>query len=113
MDAIETKLQLVLAESPQVIVWGTGQLAMKLLAETSLAKAQIVAFVDGNPINQGKMLRNVPILSPEQIRGMSQPIVVTTTLHQQEIADEIYSMALSNKVILLSAFGQIFRGKID
>lgn len=101
MDGIETKLQQTLTQSPQVIVWGTGQLALKLLAETSLAQAQIVAFVDGNPINQGKVLRGAPILAPEQMRNLPYPIVVTTILHQQEIAAQIRRMGLPNAVILL------------
>jgi len=102
MDGIETKLQQTLTGSPQVIVWGTGQLALKLLAETSLAKVQIGAFVDGNPINQGKVLRGVPILAPEQIRNLPYPIVVTTILHQQEIAEQIRRMGLPNDVVLLA-----------
>ena len=102
MDGIEAKLQQTLTKSPQVIVWGTGQLALKLLAETSLAKAQIGAFVDGNPINQGKVLRGVPILAPEQIRNLLYPIVVTTILHQQEIAEQIRHMGLPNDVVLLA-----------
>ncbi|GCA86292.1 hypothetical protein MiHa_04283 [Microcystis aeruginosa NIES-2522] len=56
MTDIDLKLQSVLEDAADVIVWGTGQLAMKLLAETSLAKANIVAFVDGNPINQGSVI---------------------------------------------------------
>lgn len=101
LDAIETRLKSALADAPQVIVWGTGQLAMKLLVETSLADAPIAALVDSNPINQGKLLRGIPILSPEQIQGMPYPIVVTTLLHQQEIADKIRQMELPNQVVLL------------
>jgi SAM-dependent methyltransferase len=36
---IEDKIQRILVKSSRLIVWGTGQLVMKLLAETSLAKA--------------------------------------------------------------------------
>lgn len=101
MDGIEAKLQQTLTKSPQVLVWGTGQLALKLLAETSLAQAQIMAFVDGNPINQGKVLRGAPILAPEQIRSLPYPIVLTTILHQQEIVEQIRRMDLPNSIILL------------
>ena len=55
---------------------------MKLLAETSLGEAEIAAFVDGNPINHGKMIRGVPVLAPEKIRSMPQPILISTTLHE-------------------------------
>jgi SAM-dependent methyltransferase len=102
MDGIKAKLRKTLIGSPQVIVWGTGQLALKLLAETSLAKAQIGAFVDGNPINQGRVLSGVQILAPEQIRDLPYPIVVTTILHQQEIAEQIRRMGLPNDIILLA-----------
>lgn len=101
MDGIEKKLLSILAKSPEVIVWGTGQLAMKLLKKTALARAKIVAFVDGNSINQGKVLRNNPILAPEQIRGMKHPIIVTSILHYQAIANNINQLGLQNEVILL------------
>jgi hypothetical protein len=102
MDKIEVRLQHTLQTSPEVIVWGTGQLALKLLVETSLGKARIAAFVDGNPINHGKVLCGSPILSPEKIRNMSQPIIITTILHQQAITSTIRDkMGLSNPIVLL------------
>jgi SAM-dependent methyltransferase len=102
MYDIESKIRSVLTKYPQVIVWGTGQLAMKLLAETSLANAQIVAFVDGNPINQGKVLCGTRILAPDQIGAMQFPIIVTSILHGQEIKKMIkHQYQLPNKIILL------------
>ena len=101
MYDIESKLRTVLTKYPQVIVWGTGQLAMKLLAETLLASAQIIAFVDGNPVNQGQILRGVPILAPEEIGDLKHPIIVASNLHQQAIVYRIRQLDLSNKVILL------------
>lgn len=105
MDAIEDRLGKLLGESPEVIVWGTGQLTMKLLAETSLAKAKIKAFVDGNPINHGHKLNDVPILAPEQIkiRGLSQPIIVSSLIHHEAIAETIrHRMRLPNRVVFLA-----------
>jgi SAM-dependent methyltransferase len=103
MDAIESKLKALLEYSPEVIVWGTGQLAMKLLSETCLGQARIAAFVDGNPVNQGKLLLGRPIMAPSQIRHLSQPIVVTSILHGAEIARVIREQQkLTNAIILLS-----------
>lgn len=102
MEAIEIRLVHALQRTPEVIVWGTGQLAMKLLAETSLRLAKIVAFVDGNPINQGKRLQGIPILAPAQAKGMQFPIVVTSILHQDAIVDVIRNqLDLPNDMILL------------
>ena len=104
LDELSATIRAALRNSPELIVWGTGQLTMKLLAETPLGEAQIVAFVDSNPINQGRLLRDVPILAPEAIRGMAQPILVASTLHQDEIVAVIRSrMGLTNPLILLSS----------
>jgi SAM-dependent methyltransferase len=102
MEQMDARLKKVLAKSPEVIVWGTGQLAMKLLVETSLAKATIVAFIDGNPINVGKKLHGIEIQSPSQLAGLTQPIVITTTLHQQAIAERIrHELRLPNEIVFL------------
>jgi SAM-dependent methyltransferase len=102
MDQMDARLKKVLAKSPEVIVWGTGQLAMKLLVETSLARATIVAFIDGNPINTGKKLKGIEIKLPSQLAGLSQPIVITTTIHQQAIADHIRNeLRLRNEIVFL------------
>ena len=95
-------MRLLLERSPEVVVWGTGQLAMKLLAETVLGKARIAAFVDGNRMNHGRVLRGVTIVAPEAVRALPQPIVVTSTIHQDAIARTIKDqLRLPNEVILL------------
>jgi SAM-dependent methyltransferase len=102
MDRMDVRLKRVLAKSPEVIVWGTGQLAMKLLVETSLSTARIAAFVDGNPINVGKRLKGIEIKAPTEIAGMPQPIIITTTLHQRAIANRIRNeLRLSNEIVYL------------
>lgn len=104
MDRIKTTLQTTLQAAPEIIIWGTGQLAMKLLSETCLGQAKIVAFVDGNPINHGKVLLGQPILAPDQIRHLSQPIVVTSILHASEISNVIrHQHNLTNPVLLLQS----------
>ena len=100
MDKIGLKLRSILSEQSSVIVWGTGQLVMKLLAETALAEANIRAFVDSNPVNHGRVLRGIPTLAPEQILGMTDPIVVASTLHYEAIVRHIREqMKLPNDVI--------------
>jgi FlaA1/EpsC-like NDP-sugar epimerase len=101
LDEIERNLKAALAGNKGIIVWGTGQLTMKLLAQTSLAKADIIAFVDSNPINQGKVIKGTKVLSPNEIRGYSEPILISSTLHQQSIAQQIDKMNLNNRLIFL------------
>ena len=102
MQAIDRKIQTVLENNEPVIVWGTGQLAMKLLGETCLAQARIAAFVDGNPINHGKLLKGIPVLSPVQVKGSKSPIIVASLIQGRAIASAIQQLNLPNPVILLA-----------
>jgi 2-polyprenyl-3-methyl-5-hydroxy-6-metoxy-1,4-benzoquinol methylase len=101
MQEIDSRIASLLARNPSIIVWGTGQLSMKLLAETSLAHADIVAFVDNNPINQGKILFGKPILQPQELIKMNSPILLTTLLHHDSIAKQIREMGLQNEIVFL------------
>ena len=67
LDQMEMKLSKLSAK--EIIVWGVGQLAMKLLAETSLGSKNIVAFVDNNPVNWDKKIKDVPVISPLVLKG--------------------------------------------
>jgi SAM-dependent methyltransferase len=101
LDEIDGRIKEALACNNRLFVWGTGQLTMKLLAETSLADADIIAFVDSNPINQGKMLHGRDILAPDDLHKYSEAILISSTLHQQSIVKQIRKMGLQNQLIML------------
>ena len=94
MSEIDARIKNLLVRSPSIVVWGTGQLSMKLLVETSLAQADIVAFVDNNYVNQGKLLHGKPILAPQELGNLNFPILLTTLLHHNSIAKQIRDMGL-------------------
>jgi SAM-dependent methyltransferase len=103
MLAIDERLQAVVAQSPELIVWGTGQLALKLLAETALGRARIAAFVDGNPVNHGRQLHGQRIIAPREVAALPYPIVITSILHESEIVHEIRDrLGLPNPLITLA-----------
>lgn len=102
MKALDHQLRKTLASSPEVIVWGTGQLAMKLLCDTALKDARVMAFVDGNAINQGRRLRGVRIVRPEEIGAEDVPIIISTLLHTDGIRSKIRSLGLKNPVVTLT-----------
>jgi len=104
LKKIDARLQDIIHAEPDLIVWGTGQLLLKLLADTCLRNARIVAFVDGNPINQGKIINDSPVLGPTDIVNFGRyPILITTLLHQKSILDAIRSQGLNNPVYTLEA----------
>jgi SAM-dependent methyltransferase len=101
MQSMNERLLEELAHCSEVALWGTGQLAMKLLNDGPLRTANIRACVDGNPVNQGKQLRGIPILAPNQLNGIDCPIVITTTLHETEIRRNIHALGISNRLVSL------------
>lgn len=72
-----------------VIVWGTGQLALKLLAETVLGDAEILCFIDGNPVFHGKRIAGVPVRGPEVLSDFGCPVVIASTIHRVAIERRI------------------------
>lgn len=101
MDAFAERI--VSAVDRPVAVWGAGQLTNKLLAETALGDAQIVAFVDGNAVFHGTRLKGVPIAGPEAIGSPDIPIVIASTIHQAAITRRIREdLNLGNPLITLA-----------
>jgi hypothetical protein len=102
LAAMDARLRAVVEREPELVVWGAGQLAMKLLADTALRDARIAAVVDANPVNQGMRLAGVPVIAPDEARGLRAPIVVTSTIHQDAIAQTIRErLGLDNELVLL------------
>jgi SAM-dependent methyltransferase len=69
-----------------ILVWGAGTLTRRLLATTRFAEANITAFVDSNPHLHGGQLANRPILSPEQIAGRKERVLICSVAFEKEIA---------------------------
>ena len=101
MEMINHRLASQLADVQRVIVWGAGQFAMKLLALPCLAQVEVRALVDNNPILRGKTLASAPIVSPKEITGTREPIIIATLLHTNEIAAQIRRLGLGNPVFSL------------
>lgn len=91
LDGMNTKLQSV-ADAP-IVVWGTGQLAMKLLAETILGKCDIAFWIDSNTILHGHELHGAKVLSPEEgakrLRKTPMTIIISSTIHAAAIRKSI------------------------
>ena len=77
-------------EKRPLLVWGVGTHTLRLLAESSLGQANIVAFVDGNPRYHGCRVHNIPVLAPEVLRDYPDAaVLISSRAYQEEIALEI------------------------
>ena len=101
MQNINRHLDAALANAHRVILWGAGQLAMKLLALPSLARTEVDAVVDNNPTLRGKSLRGAAVVGPNEVVEGDAPIVIATLLHAEEIAAQIRRLGLHNPVVTL------------
>jgi len=107
MESLNQQVLDALAASPKVIVWGTGQLAMKMLSDTALKEAAIVAFVDSNPIHSGRTIQGRRILLPQDLPHGEWPILITSLLHAEGILMVIQDLGLTNPVIVLRPWQRV------
>jgi SAM-dependent methyltransferase len=106
METINRHLAGQLGNTQRVIIWGAGQFAMKLLALPCLARTEVRALVDNNPVLRGKTIAGAPIIGPQElgaqeIAGSGDPIIIATLLHAHEISVQIRRLGLSNPVLSL------------
>jgi SAM-dependent methyltransferase len=91
---IDDRLRDVVTAHESVIVWGAGQLAMKLLCDTVLATAPIAAIVDGSTQKQGLHFANHVVQGPGVVQSLpGVPIVIASMLHDDSIIDSIKSQS--------------------
>lgn len=101
MARIDANIGKLITKYPEIIVWGTGQLTMKLLADTCLGDTKIAAFIDGNPINQGKLLHGTKVIAGSEIHAPQTPILVCSLINADSIQDSIRALQLPNPVVTL------------
>jgi methyltransferase family protein len=91
-----------LSPGEKMIVWGVGTHTLRLLATGGLDPANVSLFVDSNSIYQQQRLRGIPIVSPEELAGHREPILISSRSFQREIQNQIQNkMRLNNRLILL------------
>jgi SAM-dependent methyltransferase len=83
-----------------IVVWGAGQLSMKLLAG-SLARVEVEAIVDGSEDRWGMQMGGMEVVSPESIRSSSSPILVTSVHHFASIAADIEKRYPGRRTVVL------------
>jgi 2-polyprenyl-3-methyl-5-hydroxy-6-metoxy-1,4-benzoquinol methylase len=99
---IQAAINNLVSAGQPIIIWGTGAHTLRLLATSGLWKAKIRAFVESNPRYQGKQLNNVPIVAPQAIKEWREPILISSRVYQEEIAEQIVNdLHMSNKIIRL------------
>ena len=85
-----------------IVVWGVGTHTQRLMATSRLKDANIRAFVDSNVRYQGKSLNGIPIMPPEVLKEMSEPVLISSPVFHREIARQMReNLKVENRAILL------------
>lgn len=101
-ERLQSTIAALAAEKRPVLVWGVGTHTTRLMATSRMADMQIVAFIESNARYHGKTLHGRPILAPEALRGLREPVLISSRVFQQEIADQIrHDLGCPNELIRL------------
>jgi SAM-dependent methyltransferase len=93
--------EIILSNKP-IIIWGTGTQTLRLLESSRLREANIIAFVDSNPKFHDKKLNGIKIVSPESLKNMTESILISSRIYQDDIEDQIRNvLQLRNEIIKL------------
>jgi 2-polyprenyl-3-methyl-5-hydroxy-6-metoxy-1,4-benzoquinol methylase len=100
---MDDALRADLGGSPDFVLWGIGELSVKLLASTVLAERSAAALVDGNASRHGLRFDGLEVRSPRALPPGAAPIVIGSFLRVASIRASIEALGLPNRVVTLSA----------
>jgi hypothetical protein len=101
-EGIRLKLKTAVSTGERLIVWGVGAHTLRLLATGGLDPRHIELFVDSNPKYQKQHLRGIPVVSPQEVRARTEPILISSRGFQKEIQYQIrHGLGMQNPLILL------------
>ena len=86
---LRRRIDMIVGSQQPLFVWGTGTLALRLLATTALANANIVAFVDSNVRYQQHRLCGRTILAPSALASRDEAILIVSHGFEEEIRRQI------------------------
>ncbi len=107
LDKIRPAIAAAANRADGILVWGAGLHTQRLLANTQLGKAKILAFVDSNPAYRGMNLLGHPIVGPQDVPGFPPvPILISSRRLQDDIEQTIVALGLGNERLLLYPRGR-------
>lgn len=87
----------------QVIVWGTGALAMQMIADIPEMIEKTMYFVDNNTIKYSMKFCGKPIYPPNQLMKENTlcPIIILSMMNAEDIVKQIHDMNIENDYYLI------------
>jgi SAM-dependent methyltransferase len=101
-NSIRNVLENTASANRPIIVWGIGTHTQRLLAAGALDGLNICLFVDSNPKYHGEKLRGIPVVSPNELKSRTEPILICSRVFQLEIEKQAREqLKLKNELLRL------------
>ena len=100
-NSINDTLQKLVFSQEACVVWGAGNYAKRLLANTDLIKCNISYFVDQDSTKQGKYINDIEIKHPDALQNFKNTIIVVSALYSLDIIATIKNSNHTNKILIL------------
>jgi SAM-dependent methyltransferase len=95
-----------------VVLWGAGQLSLKLLSDSVLSELPIAAIVDSSPQKQGLHVGDRVVEPPSAVKDPAACIVIASIHHEDAIERTIrVEMGLPNRIVKLAGFLRPLRNR--
>ena len=99
---VRSRIHEALHAAGRVVVWGVGAHTLRLLANGALDPSNIALFVDSNHKYQHRELCGIRVAAPAELRGRTEPILISSRGFQPELQQQIrHELELNNPLILL------------
>lgn len=103
--AFDEHLRAELDGRVEVIIWGVGELTMKLLQLPAIQGRRVI-LVDSGRSKQGLKVNGEPVLAPNAITHNDCPIIVGSVHHRDSIVKSVREQhGLANPLVTLEAAG--------
>ena len=94
-------IQLLVESMEPVLIWGAGQFTMRLLANSSLGKCNILGFIDSDSNKQGRKILSHYIYPPSHLINKDISVIICSALHSMDIQKTINTINNKIKVFIM------------
>lgn len=97
----EERIEQLLKQKKEIVVWGAGENLSNLLATTNLQKCKIRFIVDNNKTKVGKVIEGYTVNSPECLYEFDGTVVICSMLAAEAIQKQMREMGLTQEIVIL------------
>ena len=90
--------------SKQIVIWGTGSAAYKIIEQYGIPINEDTFFVDNNPAKQGKKFMEREIKAPDAIRENPECLVIIANSYNNQIIEQIKSEELCEEDRIINIY---------